>query len=122
MHAHRVDVLDRADDHHVVALVAHQLQLELFPAEYRLLEQNLAHWARVKARAGDAIQIGRRPRDARPSAAERKRWPDHDWIAQVSRSSPALRQRVGDPAGRDLGADTYDDVLELISILAGPDR
>ena len=40
--AHRVEVLDRADDHHVVAAVAHQLQLELVPADQRLLDQHLA--------------------------------------------------------------------------------
>ena len=32
MHAHRVEVLDRADDHDVVAAVAHHLELELVPA------------------------------------------------------------------------------------------
>ena len=34
VHAHRVDVLDRADDDAVVRLVAHDLHLELFPAEH----------------------------------------------------------------------------------------
>ena len=33
VHAHRVDVLDRADDHDVVVAVAHHLELELAPAD-----------------------------------------------------------------------------------------
>src|SRR5918997_861350 len=39
VHAHRVDVLDRADDHDVVRAVAHHLELELAPAEHRLVDQ-----------------------------------------------------------------------------------
>ena len=42
VHAHRVDVLDRADDHDVVVAVAHHLELELAPADHRLLDQHLA--------------------------------------------------------------------------------
>src|SRR5579875_1954958 len=42
VHPHRVDVLDRADDHLVVGPVAHHLQLELAPAQHRLLDQHLA--------------------------------------------------------------------------------
>ncbi len=42
VHAHRVEVLDRADDHDVVVDVAHHLHLVLFPADDRLLDQHLA--------------------------------------------------------------------------------
>src|SRR6478735_6506783 len=38
--AHRIDVLDRADDDAVVVLVANDLHLVLFPAEHRLLDQH----------------------------------------------------------------------------------
>ena len=41
VHPHRVDVLDRADDHHVVVAVAHDLELELAPAQHRLVQQHL---------------------------------------------------------------------------------
>ena len=50
VHAHRVEVLDRADDHDVVALVAHELELELLPAEDRLLEEHLGGRASSAAR------------------------------------------------------------------------
>ena len=45
VHPHRVEVLDRAHDHHVVCAVAHHLQLEFLPADQRLLDQDLAHGA-----------------------------------------------------------------------------
>src|SRR4030095_11798198 len=38
VHAHRVDVLDRADHDGVVRAVAHQLEVELLPAGDRLLD------------------------------------------------------------------------------------
>ena len=42
MDAHRVEVLDRADDHDVVGAVAHDFELELVPAAHRLLDEHLA--------------------------------------------------------------------------------
>ena len=40
--AHRVEVLDGADDDHVVGQVSHDLELELLPADDRLLDEDLA--------------------------------------------------------------------------------
>ena len=52
--AHRVDVLDRADDDGVVRAVAHDLELELLPAGHRLLDQDLGDGAGGQALGGDA--------------------------------------------------------------------
>ncbi|KKL56967.1 hypothetical protein LCGC14_2240140, partial [marine sediment metagenome] len=49
MHAHGVDILDGADDDDVVFQVPHHLQLELLPAEHRLLDEDPAEGARVQA-------------------------------------------------------------------------
>ena len=51
--AHRIDVLDRADDDAVVAPVAHDLHLVLFPAEHRFLDQHLADRRGVDAALHD---------------------------------------------------------------------
>ena len=40
MDAHRIDILDRADHHDVVVVIAHHLQLELAPAQHRLLHEH----------------------------------------------------------------------------------
>ena len=59
VHAHRIEVLDRADDDAVVALVAHHLHLEFLPAEHRF-PRSAPRWsARRRARA-------RRSRGTRP--------------------------------------------------------
>ena len=39
---HRIEILDRADDHHVVGAVAHDLELELLPADDALLDEHRA--------------------------------------------------------------------------------
>ena len=38
--AHRIEILDRADDDDVVRAVPHDLELELFPADHRFLDQH----------------------------------------------------------------------------------
>ena len=54
VHAHRVEVLDRADDHAVVGAVAHHLELVLLPARDRALDEDLRDRAGVEA-------VGREP-------------------------------------------------------------
>ena len=55
--AHRVDVLDRADDHDVVRVVAHDLELELAPAEDRLVDQDLADRRGGEALRDDPLEV-----------------------------------------------------------------
>jgi len=43
MHAHRVEVLDRADDDGVVGQVAHHFELEFFPAQRALFDEHFVH-------------------------------------------------------------------------------
>src|SRR4029077_9587990 len=45
VHTHRVDVLDRADDHDVVLAIANDLELELVPSAHRLLHEHLTDGA-----------------------------------------------------------------------------
>ena len=45
VHAHRVEVLDGADDDAVVGEVAHHLELEFLPAERALFDQDFVHRA-----------------------------------------------------------------------------
>ena len=54
LHSHRVEVLDRADDHDVWRAVAHHLELYSFHAEDRLLEEHLGGRAGREPEPGDA--------------------------------------------------------------------
>ena len=59
VHAHRIEVLDRADDHDVVVVVAHDLELELLPPEHALLDQHLVRRATGRARAARSLVFRR---------------------------------------------------------------
>ena len=50
VHAHRIEVLDRADDDDVVLQVAHHLEFELLPAEDGFFDQDFMHGTRSRPR------------------------------------------------------------------------
>ena len=74
--AHRIEVLDRADDDDVVDAVAHDLELELVPAAHRLLHQHLADRRLGEAALDLPVQLIRAVREAAAVAAEREGGPD----------------------------------------------
>ena len=55
--AHRVEVLDRADDDDVVVAVAHHLQLVLLPPDHALLDEHLGDRAGVEAALDDRLEL-----------------------------------------------------------------
>ena len=57
VHAHRVEVLDRADDDAVVLAVAHDLHLELFPARGATPRSGARAWATARGRACTSRRI-----------------------------------------------------------------
>ena len=77
MDAHRVEILDRADDHDVVVLVAHHLHLVLFPAEDRFLDEHLRGGRRVEAAADEVVVLGPAVSDRRTAAAHGEARPHH---------------------------------------------
>ena len=74
--AHRIDVLDRADDDAVVVAVAHDLHLVLFPAEHRFLDQHLGGRRGVEAALHDVEELVAIVGDAAAGAAQGERRPD----------------------------------------------
>ena len=76
VHAHRVHVLDRADDDEVVGDVAHHLELEFLPADDRLLDQDLVDGAQVEAAARELAELLDVVGDAAADAAQGERRPD----------------------------------------------
>ena len=73
VHAHRIDVFDRADDHEVVGPVAHDLELELLPADHRLFEQHFVDGAEIDTSSRKLAELLDVVGDAAADAAERER-------------------------------------------------
>ena len=122
--AHRVDVLDRADDHDVVVAVAHHLELELAPAEHRLLDQDLVDRARGEALGDDLAQLGLGLPHAAALAAQREGGPDDRRQRDL-----ALGQRRLDLAEgldghrpRDPQPGLVHRLAELLAVLGAADR
>ncbi len=141
VHAHRIDVLDRADDHEVVGPVTHDLELELLPANHRLFEQDLVHRAQIETTPGqlaeffdvvgdaaaDATECERRPDDAREAQDldRREGFLDRAHVAALRHVCadrlhrfPELQAILGDLDGFDRGADQLDAILGQRAVLA----
>ena len=76
VHAHRIDVLDGADDDAVVRLVADHLHLEFLPAEQAFVDQDLARRRRIEAGANDLLELLAIVGHAAACAAQREGRPD----------------------------------------------
>src|SRR5262249_7464075 len=126
VHAHRVDVLDRADDDEVVRDVAHHLQLEFLPANDRFLDQDLVDGAELEAALDQVAELGAALGDAAADAAERERRADDEreldaLLAEVAHERPRLLDRLDDAAVRHVEADLSHRVLEELTILGDLD-
>ncbi len=129
MDAHGVEVLDGADDDHVVGAVAHHLELELLPPEHRLLHEDLTDGRSVQPapRHGDEILLG--CGDAGTTAAENVRRSDHHRIADLAGGAHRFGHGARIDRSRHLEAGALHDLLEATPVLGrfdgvetGPDQ
>ncbi len=119
VNSHRVEVLDRADDHDVVVAVAHHLELELVPADQRFLDQHLADRALVQAAVEQCDELVLGVGRAAAVAAEREGRPEHDREGELGRDVvPAGHDR----GGRDAVARKPNGVAEELAVLGPPDH
>ena len=117
MDAHRVEVLDGADDDDVVGQVAHHLQLELLPADDRLLHQDLAGRRGVDAGDGHGLVLFAVVGDAAAGAAEGEGGADDRREADVLDDVHRLLVVVGQAAARHGEADAFHRLLEQGAVL-----
>ena len=89
VHAHRVEILDGADDDAVVGEIAHHLQLVFLPAERALFDQHFVHRAEREAALQNLDQLFLVVGDAAAGAAH------GETGAQDARDSRCVRRTPG---------------------------
>ena len=117
VHAHRIDVLDRADDDAIVFLVAHHLHLVFFPAQHRFLDQHLAGGRGIDAAFDDVDEFFFVVGDAAAGAAEREGRADDRRQPDVLERRQGLRQRLDLVRARRLQPDLGHRVAEQLAVL-----
>lgn len=96
MHAHRVEVLDGADDDAVVRSVADDFHFVLLPTEERLLDEELVRGRELEAAFTDLDEALHVVGDAAAGAAERERRTDHGREAELRLKLLGLAKGIGD--------------------------
>ena len=117
MHAQRVEVLDGADDDHVVAGVAHDLQLELLPAGDRLLDQHFVRGRCLQPPVHDAHEFVRGLHDAAAHAPQGAGRAHDERQPQILTQRAGVFQRPGVAAAWQVQADTLHRGLEQVAVL-----
>ena len=106
MDAHRIEVLDRANDDAVVIPVTDNLHLKLFPADNRLFKQHFGGWRHFKTVRDDELELFAVIGDTTARTAHRERWPNDRGEADSLLFLEGLFHRM-----RDLSVRTFQPDL-----------
>ena len=117
MHAHRIEVFDRADDDDVVLRVAHHLELELFPTRDAFLNQDLAVERELETARGDLLELLQVVGDAATRATEREARADHAGQADLVQRLSRFCHVVGKAAVGAFEPDLLHRGAELLAAL-----
>ena len=123
MHPHRVEVLDRADDHAVVGPVPHDLDFEFLPAQQRLLDKDLADRREVEPAGQNRFELLAVVGDAATASAQGVGRTDDQGIApDLGRDGVGLGQIVRYARVRHVETDLDHNLLENQTVLPAFDR
>ncbi|MNQ47523.1 hypothetical protein D3C85_613680 [compost metagenome] len=116
VHAHRIEVFDRADDDAVVRLVAHHFHLVLFPAQQRFFDQQLFRRRSFQAAFADGFEFFFVVGDAAAGTTHGERWTDDGREAQGALHGPRFFHRVRHAGTGRTEADLGHRVLEFRTV------
>ena len=114
--AHRVEVLDGADDDDVVGHVAHDLELELLPPEEAGLDEHLGDRRQAQALGDDGAELLEVPGDAAPGAAEGEGGADDGGQSDLLEEHFRLGEGGGHVGVGDAHTDLDHRVAEQLAI------
>src|SRR5690606_41225972 len=115
--AHRIDVLDRADDDEVVVLVADDLELVLLPAEDALLDEDLVRRRLAERPLHLALELARVLDDGAALPTEREARAQDHGITGVLDDLARLFDGARVAGARALEPDARHRLLEEEAIL-----
>jgi hypothetical protein len=117
MDAHRVYILDRADDDAVVRIVADNLHLVFLPAQHRFLDQHLVDRRGAQAVGHHLLEFDLVVGDAAAGAGQREGRPDNRRQAGDLQRRARLLHIVHDLAAWRFQADLVHRVAEKLAVL-----
>ena len=115
--AHRIDILDRADDDGIVRLVADHLHLILLPAQHAFFHQHFGGGAGIEAAGDDTDELLAVIGDAAAGAAHGEAGADDRGQAHLLQRRQRLINAVGDAALRAFQPDLVHGIAEFQPVL-----
>ena len=115
VNAHRIKVLDRANDHDVVVAIAHDFQFELFPAFDVFFHQNLAVRTHFQTVGRDCFKFGAVVGLAAARAAQREAGADNARQTDFVQHPTGFVETVGEGAAGQVEATADHRRLEMLT-------
>ena len=116
MYPHRVKILDGADDHHVVFVIAHHFELKLFPPQDRLLDQHLMDWGNIDPPSNHFFKILRTVGDVPPAPTQCTRGADDYRETELPLNLHGLPQVSGITAARQIQSCPLHRLFKEVSV------
>ncbi|RMU21617.1 hypothetical protein ALP35_05604 [Pseudomonas savastanoi pv. glycinea] len=118
VHAHRVEVFNRADDDAVVLFVADNFHFVLFPADQRFVDQQLFGRRQVQTASADFFELFTVVRDTAARAAHGERWTNNAREAELFENRVGFFHAVRDTGTRARQADRLHGLVETRAVFS----
>src|SRR6266436_3075070 len=122
MDTHRIEILNRADNHNVVRQIPHYLKLKLFPAEDRLFDQHLLNGRSCQATTHDLFELFRVVSNATAGASEGERRSNDGRVSRLFNQRLSIVPAVDKTAAWHQQSSFVHGLLKQTTILGDPDR
>jgi len=117
--AHRIEILDAADDDTVVGAVAHDFHLVFLPAEERFLNEDFGDGGQIHAAPGNLLELVAVVGDAAAGAAEREGGADDERkTANLFRHGAGFIHVMRRAGNRDIQANGEHQLFEGFAVFA----
>ena len=122
VHAHGIEILDRADHHEVVAEIAHHLELVFLPAEDRLFNKGFVDRAQIQRVGRGFAELFFVVGDRAARSAKRERRANHQRKAKLIAQAHRVLRVIDQRRGGYLEPDFATRVFEPEPVLGNFDR